>query len=327
MDASRWGIVGAGGIARRFATEVGALPGMAVTAVVARRPERAQAFADEIGARAHTDVARLAADDEVDIVYVASPHPSHAEHALAAIAAGKHVLVEKPFTMTGKQARTVVEAARTAGVFCMEAMWSRFLPHADRIRSVVTSGVLGEIRSMSTDHGQYFTPDPAHRLFSPELGGGALLDLGIYPLSWTVMVMGLPSSLVATSDPAMTGVDAQTSAVLRYPDGAHAVVTSTLGAATPCRSLISGTQAYLDVEPVFYTNTAFTVRTRDRVIARFEPEPFAGPGKGLRFEALEVAGCIAEGLTESPRLPLAETVAIMDLVDEIHRQSARPGTT
>ncbi len=328
MDALRWGVIGVGGIARAFTAEVSALPEMSVTAMTARRPERVRIAADELGvARAHVSVTDLVEDDQVDVVYVASPHPWHAEHALAAIGAGKPVLVEKPFTMTGTEARTVLDAAGSAGVFCMEAMWTRFLPHVDRIRALVTSGVLGDIRTVTADHGQGFAPDPAHRLYAPELGGGAMLDLGIYPLSWAVMVLGVPSSVHAVSEPAMTGVDAQTSLVLRYPDGAHAVLTSTLSAFTPRRSFIAGTEAYIDVEPVFYTHTGFTVRDRDRVLERFDPQPLDGPGKGLRFEALEVAGCIWEGLTESPRMTLTETVALMDLVDEIHRQIGRPGTS
>jgi predicted dehydrogenase len=209
-------------------------------------------------------------------------------------------------------------------VFCLEAMWTRFLPHTRRICELVEDGALGQIRTVVADHGQGFTPDPAHRLFSPELGGGAMLDLGIYPLSWAVMLLGSPTEVVATSVPALTGVDAQTSAVLSYPDGAHAVITSTLEAFTPRRSFISGTEATIDVDPVFYANTGFTVYQSDQVVERFEPVPLDGPGKGMRFEALEAARCIRAGLTESPLLPLHETVAIMGLVDEIHRQIGRP---
>ncbi len=320
-DALRWGVLGVGGIARSFVTEISAVDGMAVRALAARRPERAREAAETLGVpRAHTGVPDLMDDADVDIVYVASPHPWHAEHALAAIGAGKHVLVEKPFTMTGAQARQVADAARTAGVFCMEAMWTRFLPHAVRIRALLADGALGQVRTVVADHGQRFAPDPAHRLFAPELGGGALLDLGVYPLSWAVMVLGVPSAVVATSVPAMTGVDAQTSAVLRYPDGAHAVITTTLEAFTARRSFISGTQATIDVDPVFYAHTGFTVRERDRVVERFDPAPLTGPGKGLRFEAQEAARCIRQGLIESPVMSLAQTVAIMGLVDRIHAQ-------
>jgi predicted dehydrogenase len=152
---------------------------------------------------------------------VATPHPWHAEAALLAVNAGKHLLVEKPFTMDAAQAREVVAAARAAGVFCLEAMWTRFLPHVRRIRELLAQGVLGDLVSVVADHGQWFAPDPAHRLFDPALGGGALLDLGIYPVSWASMVLGPPSSVHAVSEPAFTGVDAQTSVVLRHPGGAH----------------------------------------------------------------------------------------------------------
>lgn len=324
----RWGVLGTGGIARSFIREVGALDDARVVAVGSRTTERADLVAAELGvSAAHGSLAELVTDPAVQAVYVATPHPAHAEGALAAIAAGKHVLVEKPFTMNAAQARQVAAAARAAGVFCLEAMWTRFLPHAVRIRELLADGALGEIRTVVADHGQGFAPDPGHRLYSPALGGGAVLDLGIYPLSWVVMVLGIPSSVTAVSDPAMTGVDATTSVVLRYPGGVHAVITTTLTARTACRTFITGTAGTIDVEPIFYAPTGFTLTRRDGHSERFETPPLAGPGKGLRFEALEVARCVRAGLTESPVLPLDETVAIMELVDEIHRQIGRADLT
>jgi predicted dehydrogenase len=330
MEILRWGIVGTGGIAAAFTRDVAALPDHRVEAVGSRSQTSAERFAEEHGvARPHASYEALVADPDVDAVYVATPHPMHAENALAAIAAGKHVLVEKPFTMDAAEAATVAEAARAAGVFCMEAMWTRFLPHTVRIRQLLADGALGQIRTVVVDHGQIFAPDPRHRLYAPELGGGALLDLGVYVVSWASMVLGAPSSVTAAADAAFTGVDGQTSAILRYPDGAHAVVTCTLWAATARRAWISGTEGTIDVDPVFYAPTSFTLRREGAEPERYEPvEELTGPGKGLRYEAAEVARCVREGATESTAMPLDETISIMETLDEIRRQTtAGPAPT
>ena len=322
-DDVRFGIIGTGGIAAAFASEMQWVDGGRVVAVGSRSANHAERFGEVYQVpRRHSSYEDLVEDDEVDVVYVATPHPWHAENTLAAIAHGKHVLVEKPFAMNAGEARRMVAAAREAGVFCMEAMWTRFLPHTIKIRELVTDGVLGDIRTVTVDHGQYFAPDPHHRLFSPELGGGALLDLGVYVVSWAQMVLGTPTSVVAASDPAFTGVDGQTSAILRYPDSAHAVVTCTLWAQTSRRAAISGTEASIDVDPVFYAPTTFTLRRRDGDPERFNLEAgVAGPGKGLRFEALEVVRCVTTGLAESPSMTLDETISIMETMDRIREQA------
>jgi predicted dehydrogenase len=326
----RWGVIGSGGIARAFVRDLAAVPGARAVAVGSRSQASADRFGDENGvARRHASYEALVEDPEVDAVYVATPHPLHAANALAAIAAGKHVLVEKPFTMDAAEAASVVEAARAAGVFCMEAMWTRFLPHIVRVRELLAAGAIGQVRTVVADHGQIFPADPSHRLFAPELGGGALLDLGVYPVSFASMVLGEPVSVTAAADPAFTGVDGQTSAILRSGDGAHAVVTCTLWAATQCRASISGTEGVIDIEPVFYAPTAFTLRRAGAEPERFEPvDELAGEGKGLRYEAAEVGRCVREGLTESPDMPLDETLSIMRTLDEIRRQTipgpARP---
>ncbi|HVN12172.1 MAG TPA: Gfo/Idh/MocA family oxidoreductase [Kineosporiaceae bacterium] len=323
-DVVRFGIIGTGGIASAFATDLWAVDGARLVAVGSRN----RASAERFGAihdvpRRHASYQDLIEDDEVDVVYVATPHPLHAENALAAIAQGKHVLVEKPFTMDAAQARGVVATAREKGVLCLEAMWTRFLPHTIEIRRLLADGALGDVRTVVADHGQMFAPDPAHRLYAPELGGGALLDLGVYPVSWAHMVLGTPTSVTSASDPTFTGVDGQTSAILRYPHGVHAVVTCTLWATTACRAWISGTRGTIDVDPIFYAPTTFTLRRKGAEPERFTLEAgLAGPGKGLRFEAIEVVRCLREGLTESPRLPLDETVAIMETLDSIRENAA-----
>jgi predicted dehydrogenase len=238
---------------------------------------------------------------------------------MQAIASGKAVLVEKPFTMTGDEAEDIADAARRTGTFCLEAMWARFNPHLVRVREVLASGELGEITTVLADHGQWFARDRESRLFAPELGGGALLDLGIYPVSFASMVLGTPTRVTARATSAFTGVDAQTSILLEHAGGAHAVLTTTLRAVTPTTATIVGTQGRLEIDGPFYAPGGFTVTPRQGTPWRYD-EPHEG--LGLRHEAAEVVRCLREGLTESKVLPLDETVSIMRTLDEVRRQTA-----
>lgn len=315
---TRWGVLGTGRIASQFVDDLRLDPEAEVVAVGSRHAGSAEAFGQAHGiGRRHASYAELVADPDVDVVYVAVPHSGHHAATLQAISAGKAVLCEKPFAINATEAAEMVEAARRAGVFLMEAMWTRHLPHITRLRELLDAGAIGEIRTVYADHGQHFAPDPTNRLFDPALGGGALLDLGVYPVSFASMVLGTPGSVTAVGDLAMTGVDAQTSAVLRYTGGAHAVVTTTLAARTPCRAWIAGDEGRIDIEPVFYAPSAFTLTRDDGTVERFE-QPRVG--HGIRHQAAEVARCLRAGLTESPLMPWAETVAIMATMDEIRRQ-------
>ncbi len=314
----RFGIVGTGGIASAFARDLELLNEATVVAVGSRTQESARRFASEHDiATAHGSYADLVQDDAVDVVYVATPHPGHASAAHLAIGAGKHLLVEKPFTMDAAEAAAVVEAAAAARTFVMEAMWARFVPHMVRLREVVATGVLGEITTVMADHGQYFDFDPQHRLFAPELGGGALLDLGIYPLSFSSMLLGTPDRVTARSSPTATGVDAQTSILLEHPGGAQSVLSTTLRAKTATRASVVGTDGRIEVDGDFYAPSTFTVIPRVGDPWRYD-EPHEG--HGLRHQAAEVVRCVRAGLTESPVLPLAETVSIMRTMDEIRSQ-------
>jgi predicted dehydrogenase len=260
----------------------------------------------------------LAADPEVDVVYVSTPHPGHRDAALLAIEAGKAVLCEKPFAMDRAESQQLVDAARSAGVFLMEAMWTRFLPHVTRIREILAEGTLGELVYLTAEHGQWFAQDAGHRLFAPQLGGGALLDLGIYPVSFAHLVFGPPSSITAVSTPAFTDVDATTSMVLRYPSGAHAVLTTSLAAKSGNPAVIHGTEARIEIDGWFYTPTSFRVVDRnDRVLESFDTPP---GGRGMEYQAAEVNRCLRAGLLESPIMPLDETVQIMGVLDEIRAQ-------
>src|SRR5919202_3006750 len=249
----RFGVIGTGGIAATFTDDLQLLPDAEVVAVGSRSQQSADEFAAAHGVeRAHPTYEGLLTDGEVAVVYVATPHPWHHPVAMQALAGGKPVLVEKPFTMTGDEAQDVADAARRTGTFCMEAMWAWFNPHLVRVREVLAAGELGEITTVLADHGQWFAEDRDSRLFAPELGGGALLDLGIYPVSFASMVLGSPTRVTGRATSAFTGVDAQTSVLLEHAGGAHAVLTTTLRAVSPITAAVVGTEGRLEIDGPWY---------------------------------------------------------------------------
>jgi len=311
----RWGILGTGGIAHTFVSDLQFTPDGVAVAVGSRFQTSADRFGDELNVpRRYGSYRELVQDDGVDAVYVATPHPMHLDDASLALEHGKPVLVEKAFTMTGAQARELVALARSRDLFLMEAMWSRFLPHTVALRELVRNGQLGEIVTVEADHGQWFSPDPNFRLFAPKLGGGALLDLGVYPVSFASMILGTPERVMAMIEPAFTGVDGLTSMLFGYAKGAQAVLTCTSNARTATRACVSGTEARVEIEGDFYAPTSFSVISRSGERERID---FATQGRGLHFEAHEVARCLHEGLKESPFMPLDESVSIMETMDRV----------
>jgi predicted dehydrogenase len=317
--ATRWGIIATGGIAHSFAEDLALLEDASLVAVGSRTAASANAFGDEFSVpNRHESYQALVEDPDVDAVYISTPHPSHHEAALLAIAAGKAVLVEKPFMMDASQSAEVIDAARARGTFLMEAMWARWLPHMVEVRRILESGVLGDIVSVIAEHGQWFEHDPEHRIFKPELGGGALLDLGIYPVSFANMVLGSPKTITAVSTPAFTGVDGQTSMIFTYEGVAHSVLTTTSYALTGNAAAVNGTKARLEIAGTFYRPSS--VRVIDRDESEIERVDIPVAGNGLRFEAAEVGRCLRAGLTESPVLTLDETLSIMKTMDEVRRQ-------
>jgi predicted dehydrogenase len=321
MEQLRWGVIGTGGIAATMTADLNLSDSGRVVAVGSRHQESADRFADQFGIpRRHASYEDLVTDPDVDAVYVATPHPMHHANALLALEAGKPVLVEKAFTMNAAEAHDLVETARSKGLFLMEAMWTRFLPHMAEIRRLIAEGSLGDIVTVMADHGQWFPRDPDSRLYDPQLGGGALLDLGVYPVSFASMILGPPDRIVALIEQAFTGVDGQTSMLFGYTNGAQAILTCTSAARTPTRAAIVGTDARVEIDGDFYAPTSFTVIPRDS-----SPSRFAQPhrGRGLRHEADEVARCLREGLLESPLMPLDESVSIMETMEAVLAQVAR----
>ena len=306
-------------MARSFAREMALAHSGRVVAIGSRSQESADRFGDEFDVpHRHGSYQALAADPDVDAVYVATPHPLHHDNALLALGAGKAVLVEKAFTMTGDQARHLVATARAQGLFLMEAMTMRFLPHITEIARLVSDGALGDIVTVMADLGHRFPRDPGSRFFAPELGGSVLLDCGVYPLSLASMVLGKPSQVKALVTPAFTGVDGQTSMLLGFPTGAQAVLTCNSSADSPTRAAIVGTDARIEIDRSFYAPSSFTVIRPDGSSSHFAPECVV---TGLRYEADEVERCLRAGLTESPLMPLDESVSIMETVDAVLAQA------
>ena len=321
----RWGILAPGWIASMFTGALLAHTGQQVVAVGSRDLARATAFAERFAIpRAHGSYEDLVADPAVDVVYVASPHSEHRAQALLAIAAGKHVLVEKAFTRNAAEAREVVAAARAAGVLVMEAMWTRYLPHTDVLRQLLDDGALGEVRLVTADFGTRAEPDPTHRLLDPALAGGALLDLGIYPLAFASFVAahaGLgrqPVNVQVAGSRASTGVDEQAAIQLGYAGGAQAQLFTTLLAPTARTAHVLGTDARLEVGADFFLPTSVRLVVDDQHV-EWSDNRIRGHD-GLCFQAAALARYVAAGLTESPLQPLAETVAILETADEVRRQ-------
>ncbi|MEV8434671.1 Gfo/Idh/MocA family oxidoreductase (plasmid) [Streptomyces sp. HUAS 31] len=313
-----WGVLAPGGIAASFVEALRAHTEQRVVAVGSRDGRRALAFAERFGIPgAYGSYAEVLDDDRVDIVYVASPHSAHFDHALQAIEAGRHVLVEKAFTRNAGEAARLISAAREHGVFLMEAMWTRFLPHIDVVRQVLDSGLLGEVRTVTADHGQHMTPDAADRLFAPELAGGALLDLGVYPVSFASMVLGPFASVTAVGTKAFTGVDGQASIVVTGESGAHGVLNTSLFARTATTASVCGTRARLEIGGDFYAPaTVRLINRHNEQVDSYTPVLSQG---GLCYEAAEAARCVAAGRLESDLMPLDETLRVMHVLDRVRR--------
>ncbi|WP_374967698.1 Gfo/Idh/MocA family protein [Terrabacter sp. BE26] len=320
--AIRWGVLAPGGIAHTFADAVAVGTASSVVAVGSRSLDRAKDFADEFAIpRAHGSYEDLVADPEVDAVYVASPHSEHRDHALLALEEGKPVLVEKAFTRNAAEAREVLAAAEEQHLLAVEAMWSRFLPHYDVVRHVVETGLIGELVAVFADHGQRLYPDGPARLSQPELAGGALLDLGVYPVSFADLVLGAPTSVSAHGTLTPLGVDATTTIAVSGAGGAQGLLSCTMAGVTPCTAVVAGTEARLELSGAFY-GAGSTVRLVDRHNETIDERAGGLPDdvRGFSYEAAEFARCLVAGETESPLMPHATTLRVMETMDEVRRQ-------
>ena len=310
----RWGIVGPGRIAEKVVEDFAVVDGARPVAVASRSQARADDFAARHGLdRAHGSYGSILADDEVDVLYVATPHPHHAALALAALSAGKALLVEKSFAATSAGAAEVVDLARSRGTFVMEAMWTRFQPAVVRLRELVAEGAIGEVRCVHADLGLQRSFDPQDRLFALELGGGALLDLGVYVVSFAQMLLGAPDSVTAVGSRFSTGVDAEASLLLGYADGRSACLTTSLRQALPGQARVFGTEGWIDVLPRFHHPQTIVLHRGDA-----EPETITRPqlGGGYAHELVEVTECLRAGRSESAVMPLGDTLAVQDVLQQ-----------
>jgi predicted dehydrogenase len=314
----RWGIVGPGNIAASVMPDFAHVPGASVVAVASRSAERAQDFADRFGiGRTYGSYAGIVADDEVDVLYIATPHPQHHEVALAAIEAGKSLLVEKSFTATVAGAEEVIRAARDRGVFVMEAMWTRFQPAIVAARRLVDDGAIGEVRQVQADLGVDRPYDPEHRLFDPAQGGGAMLDLGVYPVSFAHYFLGTPASIDVVGSLTPTGVDYEAGMLLGYPDGRSAAILISLRNPTPGAARIFGTGGMIEVPPRFHHPKSIVLHRTGG-----DPEVIEQPplGKGYSHELIEVTQGVQAGRTESAVMPLDDTLAVQRTLNDACEQ-------
>jgi predicted dehydrogenase len=317
MEPIRWGILATGGIATRFTEDLALLPDAVVAAVGSRSLQPAQAFAQKHNIpQAHGSWQALADDEGVDVIYVATPHSAHHAATMVCLEAGKAVLCEKPFTLDAVTSEELVNTARAKGLFLMEAMWMRTNPNIQRIVELIADGAIGEITHVYADFGVVGQFPIGHRMRAPELGGGALLDLGVYPVTFAHLFLGVPESVQACAALTPEGTDQNTALLLGYASGATATVHCGFVGETPQRAVITGTTGRIEVDRHFYRPDGFTL------VRGGEAEQISLPvrGNGMAYEAEEVMRCLRGGLTESPVIPLSATLDVMRTMDAARAQ-------
>lgn len=317
MSNFNWGILGPGGIAQAFAKDLKNLEGHSISAVGSRTLENAKKFSSSFGGTPYGSYQELVEDSTIDAIYVATPHPAHKDNVILALNAGKPVLCEKPFSVNAHEAELMVNAARKNNVALMEAMWARFLPHYSKVREIVASGVLGEIHTIHADHGQRLADQNIPRLVEPHLAGGALLDLGIYPISFAHMILGNPSVITSSAVLTDKGVDAQTSMIFDYENGAQAILNTTMIEQTPCRAVVAGLNGWLEIDRTFYNPASMRVILNNGSVTEY---PNTYEGHGLREQAETFKQLVNSGKLSSEILTWNDTIDIMKTMDAIRSQ-------
>lgn len=313
----RWGILGTGNIAHQFATGLQSVPDAELVAVGSRSQEGADKFGDEFqAANRHPSYDALAADPDVDVVYVSTPHPFHRPNALLCLEHGKAVLVEKPFTINVREAQEVVDKAREKSLFLMEAMWSRFFPAMVKVRELLAANAIGEPRLLQADFGFRAGVNPESRLFNPALGGGALLDVGVYPISLAFMIFGTPTDVTGLAHLGETGVDEDAAMLFKYGKGELAVLSTAVRTNTPQNAVLIGTEGQIRIHSPWWKPTAITLAANGKT----EELSLPFDGNGMNYEAQEVGNCLRAGKTESQIMPLDETLSIMRAMDTLRAQ-------
>ncbi|MEU3292569.1 Gfo/Idh/MocA family oxidoreductase [Streptomyces longwoodensis] len=320
-DSVRWGILATGGIAAAFTADLIDLPDAEVVAVASRSEASARAFGERFGIpRAYGDWTSLAKDADIDVVYVATPHAAHRAAAGLCLEAGRNVLCEKPFTLNVREAGELVDLARREGRFLMEAMWMYCNPMVRRLKQLVDDGAIGEVRTVQADFGLEGPFPAAHRLRDPAQGGGALLDLGVYPVSFAQLLLGEPAGIAAQAVLSDEGVDLQTGAVLSWDSGALAALHCSIDGGTGTSASVTGTRGRIDLPAGFFHPERFVLHRTGREPEEFVADPADGPRTTMRHEAREVMRAVRAGETESPLVPLDGTLAVMRTLDTVRER-------
>jgi predicted dehydrogenase len=318
MEPIRWGIIGTGNIASQFATGLSVLDDARLVAVGSRNEETANRFGDKFDVPArHASYEALAEDPNVDIVYVATPHVYHADNSLLCLKAGKAVLCEKPFAINAFEAQEVIDYARQQKLFLMEAVWTRLLPHMEKVIDLVEDGAIGDAQMVQANFGFRTRVDPGGRLFKPALGGGSLLDVGVYPVYLAHLLLGRPDEIKTLAHLGTTGVDELAGILLGYESGPVAVLSSAIRAALPHTVVIAGTEGNILIHERWWAPSSFTLHRDGHDEESFHP---AVQGNGYNYEAAEAARCLRAGLTESKKIPLDTTLEVMRTMDTIRGQ-------
>jgi predicted dehydrogenase len=320
-DSVRWGILATGGIAAAFTADLIDLPDAEVVAVASRTETSARAFAERFGIpRAYGDWEALAWDQDIDVVYVATPHSAHRAATGLCLKAGRNVLCEKPFTLNVREAEELVALARDNGRFLMEAMWMYCNPLIRRLKALIDDGAIGEVRTVQADFGLEGPFPPSHRLRDPAQGGGALLDLGVYPVSFAQLLLGEPTGISAQAVRSAEGVDLQTVAALSWESGALAALHCSVVGGTGTSASVTGSRGRIDIPSGFFHPDRLVLHRAGRDPEEFAADPADGPRTTFRHEAREVMRAIRAGETESPLVPLDGTLAVMRTLDAIRQR-------
>lgn len=318
----RWGVLATGGIAASFTADLLDMPDAEVVAVASRTEAGAKAFAERFGiGRAYGDWASLAADEDVDVVYVATPHAAHRRAAGLCLGAGRPVLVEKAFTLNAPEAVELVALARARGLFLMEAMWMYCNPLIRRLKGLVDDGAIGTVRAVHADFGIDGSFPATHRLRDPAQGGGALLDLGVYPVSFAQLFLGELTGVSAAATLSPEGVDLQTGMVLSYDSGALAVLHCAVNAHTPVVASVTGSEGRVEIPGGFFYPERFVLHRDGKEPREFVTDPADGPRDTFRHEAAEVMRCLRAGAVESPLVPLDGSLAVMRTLDAVRERT------
>ena len=328
-NSYRWGVVGAGWIASCFSAQV-IKAGGNISAIASRNLDKAQEFQALFPSieKAYGSYEALMADPDIDVIYIATPHAQHHEWAMKCLQHNKPILVEKSFTQNYAQAKEIFDLAKVKNLFVMEAYWTRFLPHIRKVKELVDGGAIGEVVQVIADHGVYFPFDAKHRLYAPELAGGALLDLGVYPISFAQFLLGNPTKILAAGSASPTGVDSNDAVILEHDNGKGALSMLSFGtlASSPVTAAICGIKGRIEIHRQFYRPSDFTVYYNDGSTFKYVSKTHENQNTGrdglygMHFEAAEVQRCLAAGEIESSVMPWQDTLSVMKTMDTIRQQ-------